>query len=65
MVNIIVQVSKYVLLALMVFFTIETYMVLQRRDDRSRRRIMRKQILLMVLFNMTAYGVMFVVKREQ
>ena len=65
MVNIIVQISKYVLLALMVFFTIETYMVLQRRDDHSRRRIMRKQILLMLLFNMTAYGVMYVVKREK
>ena len=65
MVNIIVQISKYVLLALMVFFTIETYMVLQRRDDYSRRRIMRKQILLMLLFNMTAYGVMYVVKREK
>ena len=49
----------------MVFFTIETYMILQRRDDRSRRRIMRKQILLMVLFNFTSYAVMYVVKREQ
>ena len=61
MVNIIVEISKYVLLAVMVFFTIETYMILQRRDDRSRRRIMRKQILLMVLFNFVAYAVMYAV----
>ena len=65
MVNIIVEISKYVLLAVMVFFTIETYMILQRRDDRSRRRIMRKQILLMVLFNFVAYAVMYAVRREQ
>ena len=65
MVNILVEVSKYLLLVYMVFFTIETYMVLQRRDDRSRRRIMRKQIGLMVLFNITAYMVMYAVKREE
>ena len=65
MVNILVEVSKYLLLVYMVFFTIETYMVLQRRDDRSRRRIMRKQIGLMVLFNITAYLVMYAVKREE
>ena len=65
MVNILIQISKYLLLAFMFFFTLETYMILQRRDDRSRRRIMRKQILLMVLFNATAYAVMYAVKREK
>ncbi|MEE8885514.1 MAG: FtsW/RodA/SpoVE family cell cycle protein [Eubacteriales bacterium] len=54
------QVAKYVLLVLMALFTIETYMVLRRRDAESRNRIMRKQIGLMVLFNITCYSVMFV-----
>ena len=57
---IITEVSKYILLAIMVFFTMETYMVLRRRDEESRRRIMRKQIGLMVLFNVVAFLVMFV-----
>ena len=64
MVNIIVQVSRYILLAIMVFFTLETYMVLQRRDDDSRRRIMRKQIWLMVLFNLTSFLVMYLVSGD-
>ena len=65
MTNILIQISKYLLLTYMIFFTLETYMILQRRDDRSRRRIMRKQIFLMVLFNATAYAVMYVATRER
>ena len=53
--TIVSQASKYILLALMVLFTIETYMVLRRRDEKSRNRIMRKQIGLMVMFNLVAY----------
>ena len=64
MVSIIVQVSKYILLAIMVFFTLETYMVLQRRDEESRRRIMRKQIWLMVLFNVTSFLVLYLVSGD-
>ncbi|MCF0146204.1 MAG: FtsW/RodA/SpoVE family cell cycle protein, partial [Eubacterium sp.] len=65
MINIIVEISKYVLLFLMVFFTIKTFMVLQRRDSESRKRIIRSQIVLMVLFNIVVYAVMFAVKREK
>ena len=51
MVKILVQVSKYVLLLIMIFFTVETFMVLKRKSDEARRRIMRNQIWLMILFN--------------
>lgn len=64
MTAIITEVSKYLLLAIMLFFTMETYMVLRRRDEESRRRIMRKQIGLLVLFNIVSYLVMFVMSRE-
>ncbi|MDO4621673.1 MAG: FtsW/RodA/SpoVE family cell cycle protein [Eubacteriales bacterium] len=59
MVSIVIQISKYLLLALMIFFTLETFMVLRRRDEEARRRIMRKQIGLMVLFNIVCYLVMY------
>ena len=65
MITILTEISKYILLILMLLFTVETYMILQRRDDDSRRRIMRGQIGLMVLFNITAYGLMFAVKRDR
>ena len=53
------QIAKYVLLILMLLFTVETFMVLRKQSEESRRRIMRKQIGLMVLFNIVSYGVIF------
>ena len=64
MVNILIEISKYLLLGLMVFFTIGTFLALFRHDDRSRRRIMRGQIALMVLFNLLAYSVMFIATKD-
>ena len=62
--TIVSQASKYILLALMVLFTIETYMVLRRRDEKSRNRIMRKQIGLMVMFNLVAYPTMYLLSGD-
>ena len=59
MVKIVVEISKYLLLLLMVFFTLETFMVLRRKNEEARRRIMAKQIVLLLLFNFSAYLVMF------
>ncbi len=62
--TIITEISKYLLLAVMLFFTIDTYMVLRRRDEVSRRRIMRSQIGLMVLFNITAFLDLFIMSGD-
>lgn len=62
--TIITEISKYLLLALMVLFTIDTYMVLRKRDEVSRRRIMRSQIGLMVLFNITAFLNLFIMSGD-
>lgn len=62
--TIVSQASKYILLALMVLFTIETFMVLRRRDEKSRNRIMRKQIGLMVMFNLVAYPTMYLLSGD-
>ena len=64
MVKILVQVSKYVLLLIMIFFTVETFMVLKRKSDEARRRIMRNQIWLMVLFNTVSYVIMYLQSEE-
>ncbi|MCQ2501496.1 MAG: FtsW/RodA/SpoVE family cell cycle protein, partial [Lachnospiraceae bacterium] len=64
MVKIIVEVSKYVLLLIMVLFTIETFMVLRFRSKEQKNRIMRKQIILMLFFNFLAYIVMYCVKQQ-
>jgi cell division protein FtsW (lipid II flippase) len=64
MVKIVVEISKYLLLFLMIFFTMETFMVLRRKNEDARRRIMRKQIVLLLLFNFVAYLVMFMQSRD-
>ena len=64
MVKILVQVSKYVLLLIMIFFTVETFMVLKRKSDEARRRIMRNQIWLMILFNTVSYVIMYLQSEE-
>ncbi|MDO4616685.1 MAG: FtsW/RodA/SpoVE family cell cycle protein [Lachnospiraceae bacterium] len=64
MVKIIVEVSKYLLLLIMVLFTLETFMVLRDKSAEARARIMRKQIILMLFFNFLAYLVMYAVKQE-
>lgn len=64
MIRVIVQVVKYLLLFLMIFFTMETFMVLKRREEEARRRIMRNQIVLMILFNIAAFTALFLQSME-
>ncbi|MDO4489798.1 MAG: FtsW/RodA/SpoVE family cell cycle protein [Lachnospiraceae bacterium] len=64
MVKIVVEVSKYLLLLIMVLFTLETFMVLKYKNEEAKTRIMRKQIILMLFFNFLAYVVMFLVKEQ-
>ncbi len=64
MVKIVVEVSKYLLLLIMILFTLETFMVLRYKSAEARARIMRKQIVLMLFFNFLAYVVMYMVKQE-
>lgn len=64
MTDIIVQISKYLLLFIMALFTLETYMVLAKKDGYSRRRIMKRQMSLMIAFNIVSYLVMFLQTME-
>ena len=64
MTKLLVQISKYVLLLVMIFFTTETFMVLRRRSEEARRRIMRNQIWLMVLFNTVSYVIMYLQSQD-
>ena len=65
MIKVAVQVVKYALLVLMLLFTAETFLVLKRREERARRRIMRNQIALMILFDTAAFAVLFLQSRDQ
>ncbi len=60
MIRIIVEVSKYVLLILMLLFTISTYNALKAKDAEKRAGATRAQLVFMIIFNFAAYGVIFI-----
>ncbi len=59
MVNVIVELSKYILLLLMVWFTLESFMVLKKKKESARENIIRKQIIIILIFDLLAFFVMF------
>ena len=59
MIRIIVEISRYVLLFLMLMFTIETFMALKTTDKEARRSRARGQLVFLVLFTFVAYIIMF------
>ncbi len=59
MISIVVEISKYVLLFLMVLFTILTYSALSAREEASRNARLRGQVAIIILFIFAAFFVMF------
>lgn len=57
--NVIVELSKYLLLLLMLLFTLESFLVLKKKSENARLNIMRKQIIVMLVFDFLAFFVMF------
>ena len=60
MINIIVEISKYVLLLLMLIFTILTYAALRTKDPQKRISRTRGQLVVMVLFDFVSFAVMYI-----
>ncbi|MBR3396889.1 MAG: FtsW/RodA/SpoVE family cell cycle protein [Lachnospiraceae bacterium] len=64
MINIIVELSKYLLLAFMLLFTIFTYTAMRAKTASARSDSTRAQLVFMLLFNFLAYAVIFLQKPE-
>ena len=62
--NVILEVSKYLLLLLMILFTLESFLVLNKKKESARTNLMRKQIVVMLIFVFLAYFVMFLRTEE-
>ncbi|MBR6230799.1 MAG: FtsW/RodA/SpoVE family cell cycle protein [Lachnospiraceae bacterium] len=60
MINIIVEISKYVLLLLMLIFTIYTYSALRTKSREKRVSRTRGQLVVMVFFDFAAFAVMYI-----
>lgn len=64
MLNIIIELSKYLLLILILLYTFESFTVFRYEDDYDKRYILRKQLLLIVFIDFTAFLVLFLKKEE-
>ena len=64
MLNIIIELSKYLLLVLILLYTFESFTVFRYEDDYDKRYILRKQLLLIVFMDFTAFLVIFLKKEE-
>ena len=64
MINIIVELSKYLMIALMLVYTFECFAVFNYADEYTQRSIFRKQNVLMFLLHMIAFLVMYLQKNE-
>lgn len=59
MVNVIVEISKYLLVILMIAFTLDSFLVLKKKRESARKSIMRRQIIIILTFDFLAFFVMF------
>lgn len=59
MLNIIVELSKYLILVLIALYTLESFTVFRYEDDYDKRYILRKQLLLIIFMDFTAFLVIF------
>lgn len=59
MINVIVELSKYLLVILIILYTFQCFNVFQKKEERTKKRLMRKQFALIILMNSIAFLVIF------
>ena len=64
MLNIIIELSKYLLLIIILLYTFESFWVFRYEDDYDKRSIMRKQLLLIAFLDFVALLVIFLNTQE-
>ena len=64
MLNIIVELSKYLILIIMLLYTLESFLVFRYEEDYDQRYILRKQLLLIIFLDLTAFLVIFLQTEE-
>lgn len=59
MVHLIVELSKYFLMILMLLYSMQCFSIVRKKDEDERKNGERKQILLMLLLNISAYTILY------
>lgn len=59
MISVIVKLSRYLILMLMLLYSMHCFRMFGIKDEKKQRRLLRKQLLLIILLDVTAFGVMY------
>ena len=59
--SIITQLAKYLILIIMILFTFQCFNIFKKRDIEDKQHVLRKQIILILLFNLVSYGILYIV----
>ncbi|XCP83505.1 FtsW/RodA/SpoVE family cell cycle protein [Roseburia hominis] len=65
MVNIVVELSKYLMIIMIAVYTFECFAVFNFQDERTKRSIMRRQNILMFMIHFVAFLVMYLQTEEK
>lgn len=59
MITVIVELSRYLLIILMLLFTLQSFTVLRKKTEDDKKYVLRKQIVLLLFLNFTAFLIMY------
>ncbi|MCH1983577.1 FtsW/RodA/SpoVE family cell cycle protein [Ruminococcus sp. OA3] len=64
MINIIVELSKYLIIILMTLFTFQCFRIFKKKDEDDKKYVLRKQVILILFLNLIAFLVMYLQTME-
>ncbi|WP_411335437.1 FtsW/RodA/SpoVE family cell cycle protein [Ruminococcus gauvreauii] len=64
MINIIVELSKYLIIILMTLFTFQCFRIFKKKDEDDKKYVLRKQVILILFLNLVAFLVMYLQTME-
>ena len=59
MINVIVELSKYVILTLMIVYTFYCFYLVRKQNEEEKKESLRRQIMLIFFMDFTAFLVIF------
>ena len=59
MINVIVELSKYIILTLMIIYTFHCFYTVRQPDEEERNELLRQQLLLIFFIDFTAFLVIY------
>lgn len=59
MINVIVELSKYIILTLMIVYTFHCFYTVRQPDEEERNELLRQQLMLIFFIDFTAFLVIY------